>query len=49
MKRKEKKYNIKLNDKKQKKLMSKEKYIGDKVHVSPKDKAYFDLTKNQMT
>ena len=42
---KKKKYDIKLNDIKQKKQMSQEKYIGDKVHVSLKDKAYFDLTK----
>ena len=42
---KKKKYDIKLNDIKQKKQMSQEKYISDKVHVSLKDKAYFDLTK----
>ena len=42
---KKKKYDIKLNDIKQKKQMSQEKNISDKVHVSLKDKAYFDLTK----
>jgi hypothetical protein len=42
---KKKKYDIKLNDIKQKKQMSQEKCISDKVHVSLKDKAYFDLTK----
>jgi hypothetical protein len=41
---KKKKYDIKLNDIKQKKQMSQEKYVSDKVHVSLKDKAYFDLT-----
>ena len=42
---KKKKYDVKLNEIKQKKQLSQEQCISDKVHTSLKDKAYFDLTK----
>ena len=42
---KKQEYDSKLNVIKQKKQLLQEKSINDKVHISMKDKAYFDLTK----
>ena len=42
---KKQEYDNKLNEIKQKKQLLQEKFINDKVHISMKDKAYFDLTK----